>query len=88
MVVGVEGFDTSGNPVRQSRNQLEITQKINGNQLEIEVINQKSQNIGSGAREGTYGNRLINRLVTPVAMRAVLHPSPPTRACSVGVNNA
>ena len=28
-----EGFDTSGNPVRQSRNQLEITQKINGNQL-------------------------------------------------------
>ena len=63
-----EGFDTSGNPVRQSRNQLEITQKINGNQLEIKIINQKSQNIGSGEREGTYGNRLINRLVTPVAM--------------------
>ena len=67
--VFLEGFDTSGNPVRQCRNQLEITQKINGNQLEIEVINQKSQKIGSGAREGTCGNRLINRLViTPVAM--------------------
>ena len=60
-----EGFDTSGNPVRQFRNQLEITQKINGNQLEINIINQKSQKIGSGAREG---NRLINRLVTPVAV--------------------
>ena len=64
----LEGFDTSGNPVRQFRNQLEITQKINGNQLEIDIINQKSQKIGSGAREGTCGNRLINRLVTPVAV--------------------
>ena len=63
-----EGFDTSGNPVRQCRNQLEISQKINGNQLEIDIINQKSQKIGSGAREGTCGNRLINRLVTPVAV--------------------
>ena len=62
------GFDTSGNPVRQCRNQLEITENINGNQLEIEVINQKSRKIWSGAREGTCGNRLINRLVTPVAM--------------------
>ena len=65
--VRTEGFDTSGNPVRQCRNKLEITQKKNGNQLEIEIINQKSQNMGSGAREGTCGNRLINRLVTPVA---------------------
>ena len=66
--IRAEGFDTSGNPVRHCRNQLEITQKINGNQLEIDIINQKSQKIGSGAREGTCGNRLINRLVTPVAM--------------------
>ena len=60
-IVRYEGFDTSGNPVRQCRNQLEITEFINGNQLEIEVINQKSRKIWSGAREGTCGNRLINR---------------------------
>ena len=48
-----EGFDTSGNPVRQSRNQLEITQKNQRKSVRNRGINQKSQNIGSGAREGT-----------------------------------
>ena len=62
-----EGFDTSRNPVRQCRNKLETTQKINGNQLEIGEKNQKSQKIKSGVRKGIRSNWLINRFVASVA---------------------
>ena len=69
-----EGFDTGGNPVRQCRNQLEITQKINGNQLEIEEINQKSQKIWSGAREGGRSNRLTDRFLLHRSSRELVVP--------------
>ena len=46
VVERVEGCDTSGNPVRSGRNQLEISWKSVGNQLEIwlEIRNQGLEN--------------------------------------------